>query len=169
MAAELPTGTRISLRLAQSLDTKRDRPGTPFVAHVSAPLVSNGEVIVPRGAVCHGHLLESKPSGRLKGRAILRLSLDAIEWNGRTYPVATSSATFASRGHKAHNLGWIGGTTATGASIGAIAAGGVGAAIGAGAGAAAGTTAAVITGKRNLHLAPETRLVFVLRRPVRVA
>ncbi|HYW41880.1 MAG TPA: hypothetical protein VE959_03415 [Bryobacteraceae bacterium] len=167
-AAELPAGTRIHIRLAQSLDTRRDRPGTPFVAHVSAAVVRDGDVLVPRGALCRGHLVESKPSGRLRGRAIMRLSLDTIEWDGRKYTVETSGPAFVSKSHKKRNLVLIGGGAATGASIGAIAAGGVGAAIGAGAGAAAGTTGAVITGKRNLHLAPETRLVFRLRNPVRV-
>jgi hypothetical protein len=40
--------------------------------------------------------------------------------------------------------------------------------IGAGAGAAAGTVGALVTGKRELHLAPETRLSFALQRPLTV-
>lgn len=164
----LPAGTRISVRLGQSLDTKRDRPGTIFLAHVSAPVMHNGEVVLPRGAVCHGHLAESKASGRLKGRAVMSLSLDSVEWNGRKYTVQTSDPSFVSKSHKKRNLALIGGGAGTGAAIGAVAGGGVGALIGAGAGAAAGTTGAVITGKRNLHLAPETRIVFTLRQPARI-
>lgn len=164
----LPAGTRIPIRLAQSLDTRRDRPGTPFLAHVSAPVMHNGEVILPRGSICRGHLVESKPSGRLKGRAVMSLSLDSVEWNGRKYTIQTSDPSFVSKAHKKRNIALIGGGAGTGAAIGGIAGGGVGALIGAGAGAAAGTTGAVITGKRNLHLAPETRVVFTLRQPVRV-
>jgi hypothetical protein len=167
-AFTLPAGTRIPIRLGQSLDTRRDRPGTPFLAHVSAPVMHNGEVILPRGTVCYGHLVESKPSGRLKGRAVLSLSLDSIERNGRKYTIETSDPSFVSKAHKNRNLALIGGGAGTGATIGAIAGGGVGALIGAGAGAAAGTTGAVITGKRNLHLAPETRVVFTLREGVRL-
>jgi hypothetical protein len=77
----LPAGTQIPIRLGQSIDTRRDRPGTPFVAHVSAPVMHSGELILPRGTVCRGHVAESKPSGRLKGRAVLSLSLDSVEWN----------------------------------------------------------------------------------------
>jgi hypothetical protein len=164
----LPAGTRVSVRLGQSLDTKRDRPGPHFLAHVSAPVMRNGEVILPRGAVCHGHLVESKPSGRLKGRAVMSLSLDSVEWNGRKYTVQTSGQSFVSKNHNKRNVAFIGGGAGTGAAIGAIAGGGVGALIGAGAGAAAGTTGAVITGKRHLHLAPETRIVFTLRQPARI-
>jgi hypothetical protein len=163
----LPAGTHVQVRLSQSLDTKRDRPGTPFVAHLSAPVVQEGEVILPRGALCRGHVVESRPSGRLKGRAVMSLSLDSIESGGRMYRVITSDPSFAGKRHKNRNLLLIGGGAATGASIGAIAGGGVGALVGAGAGAAAGTTGALITGKRNLHLAPETRVTFTLRQPLR--
>jgi hypothetical protein len=164
----LPAGTRIPIRLGQSLDTKRDRPGTPFIGHVATSVMHNGEVVMPRGAVCHGHLQESKSSGRLTGRAVLRLDLDSCELNGRKYTIDTSTPSFVSKSHKKRNLALIGGGAGTGASIGAIAAGGAGALIGAGAGATAGTVGAVVTGKRNLRLAPETRLVFRLREPVRV-
>jgi hypothetical protein len=162
----LPAGTRIPIRLGQSIDTRRDRPGTPFLAYVSAPVVRNGEVILPRGTVCRGHVAESKPSGRLKGRAVLRLRLDSVEWNGRKYTLDTSGPSFVSKSHKKRNIALIGGGAGTGATIGAVAGGGVGALIGAGAGAAAGTTGAVITGKRQLHLAPETHVVFTLREGV---
>jgi hypothetical protein len=167
-AITLPAGTRLSVRLGQSLDTKRDRPGTPFVAHVAVAVLSDGAVIVPRGAVCQGHLAESKPSGRLKGRATMRLSLDSIELNGRKYMIDTTGSAFVSKNHKKRNLALIGGGAGTGAGIGAIAGGGVGALIGAGAGATAGTVGAVVTGKRNVHLASETRLTFRLREPLRV-
>jgi hypothetical protein len=164
----LPPGTRISIRLAQALDTRHDRPGTPFIGHVAAPVMREGVVVLPRGAVCRGRLVESRPSGRLKGRAVMSLSLDSIDLRGRRYDVVTTDPTIVSKGHKRRNLLLIGGGAATGAGIGAIAGGGVGAGIGAGAGACAGTVSAVITGKRNLHLAPETRLVFALRQPVRI-
>jgi hypothetical protein len=164
----LPTGTRIPIRLEQSLDTRRDKPGALFTARVAAPVMRNGEVVLERGAVCRGHLVASQPSGRLKGRAVMRLRLDSVQSRERTYTIATSGASFVSKGHKQRNLALVGGGAGTGATIGAIAGGGAGALIGAGAGAAAGTTGALITGKRNLHLAAETRLNFALQLPLTV-
>jgi hypothetical protein len=161
----LPAGTTIPVRLDQSLDTKRDPVGSRFVATVSAPVVRGGEVIVPRGARAHGHVFESKPSGRLKGRAVLGLTLDSVEFRGRVYHVHASGPVFVSRNHKKHDALWIGGGAGTGATIGAIAGGGVGAAVGAGAGAVVGTAGAAITGKKQVHVAAETRMVFTMRRP----
>ncbi len=152
----LPAGTTIAVRLNQSLDTRRDRAGTPFVATVSRPVVRGGEVIVPRGAVAHGYLVESKPSGRLKGRAEMALALRTMNVRGRLYRISASGPVFASKGNKGHDAMWIGGGAGTGAAVGA------------GVGAVAGTTGALITGKRNLRLAAETQVVFTLRQPVAV-
>ena len=55
----LPSGTQIPVRLGQSLDTKRDGPGTRFIAHVAEPITHNGQVVLQRGAVVRGHLVES--------------------------------------------------------------------------------------------------------------
>jgi hypothetical protein len=164
----IPAGTPIAVRLEQPLDTKYDRAGTPFVARVSRDMVRNGEVVVPRGALARGHLAESKASGRLKGRAKMLLTLDTIEARGRVYRVAADGPEFVTKGHKKHDAIWIGGGAGTGAGIGALAGGGVGAAVGAGVGAVAGTTGALITGKRQLHLATETPVSFTLRQPVTV-
>lgn len=164
----LPAGTRIGVRLGQSLDTKRDGPGAPFVANVTNAISHDGRVVFPQGAECRGHMTESKRSGRLKGRARVQLVLDSCEANGKRYHVVTSQVARVSKGHKKRNLTLIGGGTGTGAAIGAIAGGGVGAAIGAGAGAVAGTTGAVITGKRDVRMPAETFLTFTLRRPLTI-
>src|SRR5438270_10662435 len=105
----LPAGTQISVRLGQSLDTKRDRPGTSFIAHVSAPVRYRNEVLVPPGTICRGHLVESKPSGRLKGHAVMILQLDSIALKGRTYRIETWDPALAGSGHKKRNAIFIGG------------------------------------------------------------
>ena len=164
----LSSGTPLTVRLKEALDTRRDRPGTRFTAYLAAALVQKEGEVLARGTVCHGHLVESKPSGRFRGRAVMALTLDSVEWNGQSYRVVTSAAARTTQIPKRRNLVWIGSGAGTGAAIGAIAGGGIGALIGAGAGAAAGTTGALGTGKRNLQLAPETRLTFRLREPVTV-
>jgi hypothetical protein len=164
VATTIPAGTGLRVRLLGPLDTRSNRAGDRFTATLDEPLVSGDRVIVPKGTVFSGHVTQSRPSGRFKGRAVLALRLDTFELNGRSYPVATLSSARASK--KKHGFGWIGGGTGGGALIGALAGGGEGAAIGAGAGAAAGTVGSVVTGKRQVHLPTEYPLRFTLANPI---
>jgi hypothetical protein len=167
-AISLPEGTSVRVRLLEQLDTERNRAGDRFTASLDEPLVSGDKVVVPKGTTFTGHITQSKPSGRFKGRAVLALRLDSFSMNGQTYEVESTSAARASAGHKKHALAWIGGGAAGGAGIGALAGGGEGALIGAGAGAAAGTVGSALTGKREIRLPPEYLLSFVLREPITV-
>jgi hypothetical protein len=113
--------------------------------------------------------MESKPSGRFKGHALMSLSLDSFDLNGRRHEIKTTHVGRESRGHKKRNWAFIGGGSGVGTAIGALAGGPAGALIGAGAGAGAGTAGAAITGKKNIRLPVETPLVFSLRAPVTLA
>jgi hypothetical protein len=156
------------VRLNRPLDTRHDAVGTPFTANVMAPVLHNGQIVVPKGAVCHGRLVQSKSGGRLKGRAVMGLALDSVQFQGRTYPIVANGPVLASNNHKKHNLKWIGGGSAGGTVIGALAGGGVGAAVGLGVGAAAGTAGAAATGQKQVYVAAETPMVFTLQQPVQV-
>jgi hypothetical protein len=164
----LEPGTSVRVRLAQTIDTKRNRAGDRFSATLDEPLVVGDRVAVPRGTPFEGHVVTSAESGRFKGRAALALRLDSFTLRGVTYDVSTNRPTRVSRGHKKRNWLWIGGGSGGGAAIGAIAGGGAGALIGAGAGAAAGTAGAAFTGKRHVTLPVESPVTFALQAPVAV-
>jgi len=167
-AIDVPAGTTIRVRLQQTLDTQRNRARDQFIASLDEPLVVGDRVVVPKGTNFHGHIIQSKPSGQFKGRAVMALNLDSFELNGQEYEIRSTDVARASAGHKKHHLLWIGGGSGGGAAIGAIAGGGTGALIGAGAGAVAGTVGSAITGKRNVRLPAETTLTFKLQGPVSV-
>jgi hypothetical protein len=164
----LAEGTSVRVRLAQTIDTKRNRAGDRFSATLDEPLVVGDRVAVPRGTPFQGHVVTSAESGRFKGRAALALRLDSFTLRGVTYDVNTNRPARVSRGHKKRNWLWIGGGSGGGAAIGAVAGGRAGALIGAGAGAAAGTVGAAFTGKRHVVLPVETPVTFALRAPVAV-
>jgi hypothetical protein len=170
VAAEaiIPAGTHIRVRLGQTLDSKRSRPGDRFVAYLADPVVSGGRVIVPRGTEFEGRVVEARRGSRLKGRAYLGVRLDSFRLHGRTYQIATAADIRASSSHKKRNVEIIGGSAGTGATVGAVAGGGIGAAVGAGAGAFVGTAGAFITGRKDVKLPVETPLVFSLRGAVAV-
>ncbi|MGD0497425.1 MAG: hypothetical protein ABSC23_03210 [Bryobacteraceae bacterium] len=161
-AIVIPAGTPIRVRLNTSISTRYNRPGDRFDATLEAPLMADGTIAAPRGAQVYGIVREARPSGRIKGRAVLVLGLESIDVYGRKVPIQTVSQTRVSGRHLRRNAILAGGGAGTGALIGALAGGGVGAAIGAGAGAAAGFTGAVITGKKEVHIPAETTMSFRL-------
>lgn len=165
----IPDGTPVEIRLAQSIGSVRSASGQIFSATLDAPIVVDNAVVVPQGANVTGRVLYAKHSGRLKGRAQLAVTLTSLEVNGQNYRIVTSHKSWRGGSHKKRNLAWIGGGGGGGALVGAVAGGGVGAAIGAGVGAGGGTVTAFVTGRKNIVLPTETRLRFVLRRPVTVS
>jgi len=167
-AVFIPAGTRIRVRLAQTLNTKYSRPGSVFAATLDDPIVVGDRVVVPRGTPFEGAIVASRSSGRFRGRALLEVTLRSFRMEGVRYHIATAPAARVSGSHRKRNLAFMGGGPAAGAGIGALAGGGAGALIGAGVGAAAGATTGFITGRKNVTLPVETPLVFSLRSGVQV-
>jgi len=164
----IPGGTPLRVRVNEALSTRRNSRGDRFTATLVDAVVVDGQTVLPVHTPLSGHVLVSTPSGRLKGRARLVLSLDSFERDGHRYSISTTAASRVSSAHKKRNFVAIGGGAGTGATIGAIAGGGLGAAIGAGAGAAAGTVGAAVTGKKQVVLPAESVVRFTLGSPVRV-
>jgi len=167
-AMTLPEGTPIHITLDQAVASDQSRPGDHFEATVSEPVVVDGKTVIPQGAYAEGIVVDAHQSGRLKGTARLQLALESVSVSGQNYGVRTSSSWRSGRDHKKHNWAWIGGGAAGGTLIGALAGGGKGALIGGPVGVGAGVTAAYLTGKRDIHLRPETPLTFKLADPVTI-
>jgi hypothetical protein len=160
--------TAIHVTLDQALATNQSRPGDHFDATVSEPVVVNGKTVIPQGAHAEGLVVDARQSGRLMGRARLKLALQTVDVNGQNYDVRTIREPKIGRDHKKRNWEWIGGGAAGGAVIGALAGGGTGALIGGPVGAGAGATVALVTGKKDIKLRAETPLKFELAEPVTI-
>ncbi len=164
----IPSGTPIAVRLQTSVSSASAASGQQFDAVLDDPLVIDGKTVAPRGAPVVGRVVAAKESGRLHDSGYLRLALASVSVNGKLVPVQTSSVFFSGGSHKDRNLAMIGGGAAGGALIGAIAGGGKGALIGSMVGAGAGTGTAYATGKKDVALGAERRLMFRLLQPVNV-
>ena len=164
----IPESTAIHVTLEQALASNQSRPGDHFEATVSEPVIVDGKTVIPQGASAEGLVVDARPSGRLMGRAHLQLALESVAVDGENYGVRTSSKWRSGGDHKKRNWAWIGGGAGGGALIGALAGGGKGALIGGPIGAGAGTTVALLTGKKDIHLRPETPLTFKLSEPVTI-
>ena len=165
---ELRTGTIVAVRLNRALSTVRNRTGDTFEASLDEPVVVNDVDVLPHGTKFTGHVTASQASGRLEGRAVLGITLDAFETKGRRYSIRTSLNTRTTEAHKKRNVEVVGGGAGVGAVIGALAGGGKGAAIGAAVGAGAGTGVAAATGKKEIEVPAETLFRFSLKGPVTI-
>jgi hypothetical protein len=165
---EIPAGTRLEVRLDQSLGSKISWTGESFGATVADDVVVDGATVIPRGARAQGKVIEAKARGRFKGRALLAIRLDDVRTDQGSYPVATSTVERAIAGKGRRTAKFVGGGAVLGGLIGGLAGGGKGLAIGAASGAGAGAAGGAFTGNKQIVLPAGTRLRFRLERPVQL-
>jgi hypothetical protein len=163
---QIPTGTPITVRMIDSVDSNQAHLGQTFRASVDEPVLMNDQTVIPRGADALVKLVEDQQSGKFEGKTILTLALTDITINGQTIDTTTGDVTKASSSRGARSAKVVGGATVLGAIIGALAGGGRGAAIGAASGAAVGAGAQVITKGQQVKIPSETRLNFTLQQAV---
>jgi len=164
----VPTGTRLTIRTIDAIDSDRNHVGDKFAATLDQPLYVNDVLVVPKGADVYGRLEEAKEAGHLAGKAQLKLSLTGIVINGQTYALSTGEYELSGKSRTANTAKKVGGGAAVGALIGAVVGGGKGAAIGAGVGAGAGTAVQVATHGEQVHVPSETLLEFALDQPATI-
>ena len=164
----LPAGTKLVVRMIDSVDSERNRAGQTFAASLDEPVLLNGEAVIPRGADVVVKLVDDKESGKLTGRTTMTLDLVSVKVNGRMIDVNTQTVTEESSSRGARTAKMAGGGAALGTIIGAVAGGGKGAAIGLGAGAAAGAGAEILTKGQRVRIPSEARLAFVVETAVRL-
>ncbi len=165
-ALAIPAGTRISIRMIDSIDSEKNKPGDTFRASLDAPLVVGEKVVVAQGADVEGRVVAAKSAGHFTGRSDIGLELTRLTVHGRSYELRTNQFTRegASRGTRTAET--VGGGAALGAIIGGVAGHGKGAAIGAAAGAGAGTAVQAMTKGQQIRIPSETVLEFRLTAPV---
>lgn len=162
-------GTAITVRTLTMMSTKSSSTGSSFEASLSTPIEVGGHRIAERGAYVEGVVTESDPGGRVKGRAVIGVTLRRLKTSdGRTINIRTQNLVHEARGTKKKDALRIGIGSGIGAAIGAIAGGGKGAAIGAGAGAAAGAGVTLATRGEAAVIPVETLLTFRLSTPFTV-
>lgn len=163
---ELPSGSEISVRLIDSVDSDKNNQGDEFRASLEDPITIGNDVVVQKGADAKVRLVSEQESGKLKGRAGLTVQLVSLTIDGKTVPVNSSDVSEYSGSRGARTAKSAAAVGTIGAIIGAIAGGGKGAAIGAGAGAAAGAGAQTVMKGQQVRIPSETVLTFTTQQPV---
>lgn len=167
----LPAGTEIEVLTNQAIDSKTANEGQVFSADVSQNVVNEaGQVVIPKGSPAE-LIIRRVSGGNITGGSEVTLDLQSVKVGGHRYLVDTQDLEqrgTAGLGANKRTAEMVGGGTALGTLIGAVAGGGKGAAIGAITGAAAGTGAQILTRGKNVEVPAETKLRFKLDQPLRM-
>jgi len=161
----VPAGTRILVRMVDSIDSTKNKAGDKFTATLETNLMAVDTLVVRKGATVYGRLTNASSAGRMKGSSQLTLELTDIVVRGTAYPILTSDYEVKGKGEGSKTAKKVVGGVGLGALIGGIAGGGKGAAIGAAAGGALGTGASASKKGEQLSIPSETLLEFRLQQP----
>lgn len=161
----VPAGTRILIRMVDSVDSSKQKAGYRFTATLEANLQAYDVTVAPRGTTVYGVLAQASSSGKFKGSSQLVLELTDIVINGTAYPLMTTDYEVKGKGEGGETTKKVLGGAGLGALIGGIAGGGKGAGIGALAGLAGGTALAATKKGEQVSVPSEALLEFRLEDP----
>lgn len=154
-----PAGSRVSVRITETIAASKNNVGDTFTGELAEPLVTaKGTTVFPKGARVSGEVVAAKGRGRFKGAGDLGIQLTSIDG----VRVQTSEYEKAQSGKGKRTGALIGGGGGLGALIGGLAGGGKGALIGGLAGAGAGTAGAAYTGNKDVVIPSESVVAFRL-------
>jgi hypothetical protein len=76
---KIAAGTVIPAELSKSVDAKKAKQGDKVEAKVAQDLLSNGQVVIPRGSKITGHVTTAKPHDKGDPASNLGIAFDQIE------------------------------------------------------------------------------------------
>jgi hypothetical protein len=186
LAADVPQGTHLLLRMVNSVNTRTAAEGDQVYLQTASPIAMNGQIVVPSGSYVQGVITHAKRSGKVAGRAELGIRLDTLTLpSGKAMQIAPRLSSVDSentgqkvdkdegvvkqapdRGRDAARIAiWAG----SGAAIGGIAdRSWTGAGIGAGAGGAVGIATMLLTRGKEVQLRQGSTLDVVFDRPITI-
>jgi hypothetical protein len=154
----VPAGTRIVIRMSDSVDTQKHKAGHKFRGQLEGALVVGGVTVAPRGTILYGILLESSQSGRAVGSSSMTMEFRDIMINDQLYPISTEALAAQTDNEAAKSVG----RTARAAAIGGLVDGSSGAKTG----AKVGLGASILTGGSSINVPAGTLLETTLRMPL---
>jgi hypothetical protein len=155
-AVGLPVGTRLLVKIMESIDTRSNKAGSRFSASLEGKLMAGDQEVVPAGAKVYGQIVTAKRGGIGARKPVLELKLIEVSINGELRPIATDLLSGTGEG------GGAGGKVLKGAAIGGLASGSSGAEDG----AKIGLGVAILRGGKHAGIKSGTLLEFHLAAPL---
>lgn len=156
----IPSGTRLVLRTADSIDSRRHQAGHRFRAQLESAIVIDGITAVPRGAFVHGRIAQARQGGRAVGSSEMAIEFTDLMIDDQLFEIATEGMQARTGNEAGRSLG----RTARAAAIGGLISGSSGARTG----AAVGAGASLLTSGQSINVPAGTILETRLRVAVTV-
>jgi len=154
----ISAGTAITIRMAESVDTRNNKTGQRFTAVLEANLMSGDIVVAKKGSKVYGVLTHVKKSRRLAGTASMVLELTDIAINDVMVAIKTQPVSGEGENTAKSTVG----KTARAAAIGGLIDGSDGAKTG----AKVGVGAAILTKGNDIQIPKDSLLDFILAAPL---
>jgi hypothetical protein len=157
----VPEGTRLVVRMAEAIDSKRHSAGHRFRGQLESALVVDGVTVAPRGTMLYGRITQAKSGGRTVGSSGMTIEFTDIMLDDQLHEIATGELK-AQTGNEA---GRTAGRTARAAALGGL----YGGSSSARKGAKVGLGASILTSGSSINIPAgtivETRLRVSLTAP----
>jgi hypothetical protein len=154
--------------MTEEVSSEKAQVGDIFHGSLAAPVMVDGQTVIPTTADVEGRVVDVKSAGHFAGQSVLTVELTRLRMNGENYNLQTDRWTHSGDGRGKATAAKVGGGAVLGAVIGGIFGGGKGAAIGGAAGAGAGTGVSAATKGQQIILKPEAVINFQLEHSITV-
>lgn len=157
----VPAGTRLVIRMSDTIDSKKHAAGHKFRGQLEGALVIDGRTAAPKGTVLYGVVVSAQNSRRAVGSSELSIEFQDIMIDDQLFPIATEALSAVSDNEAQNSVG----RTARAAAIGGLVDGSSGAKTG----AKVGLGASIVTGGKSMYVPAGSLLETALRAPLEVA
>ena len=166
----IPAGTRLPIILDTPIGSDTSRVEEAVHAHLSTPIVVQGQTVVAEGSGVSGVVTDATRSGKVKGRAHVAVRFNTLTPRGddERYSIQTSAVGRTAPGTKKRDAMEIGIPAAGGAVVGGLIGGKKGAAIGGAAAGGAGTAVVLNQRGKEVRLGKGAALTLRLAAPVTI-
>ena len=129
----VPAGTRLLIRMTDTVDSSRHPAGHRFRAQLESALVVDGVTVAPRNTIVYGRVVNAQQAGRLVGASEVTIEFSDLMLNDQLFPIATSGLQAQTSGEAGRTLRRTAGAAAIGGLIDGKSGARTGAKVGAGA------------------------------------
>ena len=154
----VPAGTRLVIRISDTIDSRRHQAGHRFRGQLEGALVIDGVTAARRGTMVHGRIVQTRQAGRVAGSSELALEFTDMMVDDQLFEIRTAGL----QAQTGNEVGRTVGRTARAAAVGGLISGKSGAKTG----AAVGAGASILTGGASINIPAGTLVETSLSSPV---